>query len=191
MVQKVSKKATRATAELSQKGMTKRFVAYLIDWYVGAALTALPIGIVSQKLYGTMLNQNLLSFKAPYGFLAGLCGFICGLLYYLAVPLGKNKGQTFGKKLLHLKIVKEDGEDVDTKTIVLRQLVGIILIEGSLYTASVILHQLVELGLHIPAVTPLTFVGLVVSVVSALLVAFHGKHRAIHDWIAKTKVVEL
>ena len=43
---------------LSTNGMTKRFVAYLLDWYLGAMLTSLPIGIVSQKIYGNMLHQN-------------------------------------------------------------------------------------------------------------------------------------
>ena len=106
---------------LSTNGMTKRFVAYLLDWYLGAMLTSLPIGIVSQKIYGNMLHQNLLTFQKPYGLICGVLGFVCALLYYIVVPLGKNKGQTLGKRMMKLKIVKENGQDVDINTILLRQ----------------------------------------------------------------------
>ena len=176
---------------LSTNGMTKRFVAYLLDWYLGAMVTSLPIGIVSQKIYGNMLHQNLLTFQRPYGLICGVLGFICALLYYIVVPLGKNKGQTLGKRMMKLKIVKENGQDVDIKTMLLRQLVGIILVEGSLYTATAILHQIVQLSTGFRIVVPLMIFGLVIGIASALLVAFHPKHSAFHDLIAKTKVVEV
>lgn len=188
MNQKVN---SEAVTNSFHKILGKRFLAYLLDWYIGAMLTALPIGIVSQKLYGTMLNQNLLSFTKPYGLICGILSLLCSLIYYVAIPLGKNKGQTLGKKLLHLKIVKENGEDVDFKAIFIRQVIGIILIEGGLYTASVIWQQVIELTLAIPVVTFLKFLGLGLSILSALLLAFHKNHKPIHDYIAKTMVVDI
>ena len=176
---------------LSQTGMTKRCVAYLLDWYLGAMLVSLPTGMVSQKIYGNMLHQNLLTLQKPYGLICGILGLVCAMFYYIAVPLGKNKGQTLGKRIMKLKIVKENGQDVDLKTILLRQLVGIILIEGSLYSASAILHQIIQLSTGFRIVVPLMIIGLVIGVASALFVAFHPKHRAFHDLIAHTKVVEV
>ena len=42
--------------------LPRRFGAYLLDWYIGALFTSFPIAIVSQKIYGTMKNQNLLKY---------------------------------------------------------------------------------------------------------------------------------
>ena len=41
--------------------LTRRVLSYFIDWYLGALCAAFPIAVVSQKLYGTMLKQNLLT----------------------------------------------------------------------------------------------------------------------------------
>lgn len=40
--------------------LTRRVLSYFIDWYLGALCAAFPLAVVSQKLYGTMLKQNLL-----------------------------------------------------------------------------------------------------------------------------------
>ena len=52
--------------------LTRRVLSYFIDWYLGALCAAFPIAVVSQKLYGTMLKQNLLKIQQPYGFIAGI-----------------------------------------------------------------------------------------------------------------------
>ena len=45
--------------------LTRRVLSYFIDWYLGALCAAFPIAVVSQKLYGTMLKQNLLKIQQP------------------------------------------------------------------------------------------------------------------------------
>ena len=57
-----------------------------------------------------MLHQNLLTLQKPYGLICGILGLVCAMFYYIAVPLGKNKGQTLGKRIMKLKIVKENGQ---------------------------------------------------------------------------------
>ena len=65
--------------------LTRRIMSYFIDWYLGALCTAFPIAIVSQKLYGTMLKQNIMKIQQPYGFIAGIIGILCALFYYIYV----------------------------------------------------------------------------------------------------------
>ena len=50
--------------------LTRRVLSYFIDWYLGALCAAFPIAVVSQKLYGTMLKQNLLKIQQPYGLIS-------------------------------------------------------------------------------------------------------------------------
>ena len=66
--------------------MTKRFISYIIDWYVGALCTAIPIAITSQKLTNTMLNQNIVEFEQPYGIISGVIAILFAIFYFVIVP---------------------------------------------------------------------------------------------------------
>lgn len=169
--------------------LSRRFISYIIDWYVGGLVTAFPIAIISQKIYGTMLNQNILEFEKPYGLIAGCLGFLFALFYFVVVPMWITKGKTFGKKVCKIKIVQVNNEEVRFKNILLRQLVGIMVVEGSLVTASAIWHQIFTLLTGINIVTILMYIGFIIGIISACLVLFTKNHRAIHDYIGNTKVV--
>ena len=169
-------------------GLTRRFLAYLIDWYVGGLMTAFPISVISMKLFETVQNQNIMSFGSPWGMTAGALGVLFGIFYYVAVPAFVWRGQTLAKRWLKIRIVREDGGETRVKHIVLRQLVGIIVVEGSLVTVSTIWHQMAALATGIDLVKILMYAGIAVSLISAIMTLF-GKHRALHDRIGGTMVV--
>lgn len=171
--------------------LTKRGFSYLIDWYVGALCAALPISLVSQKLYGTMTKQNLLKIEQPYGAIAGVVGIVFALIYYIYIPYHVYKGQTLGKHICKIKIVQENDQDITLKSLILRQGLGIIVVEGALYSVSTLWHQLVTLITHINVVTPLMYAGLVIGAISTIMIVFTKPHRAIHDYIGNTKVVNI
>lgn len=169
--------------------LTRRCASYFIDWYVGALCAALPISIVSQKLYGTMSKQNLLEIAEPYGLIAGIIGIIFALIYYIYVPTYVYQGQTFGKHLCHIKMIQEDGSEVTLKSMILRQGLGIIVLEGILASASTLWHQIFTLLTGINIVNIMMYAGFVVGGISVLLLVFTKDHRALHDRIGKTIVV--
>lgn len=169
--------------------LTRRCASYFIDWYVGALCAALPISIVSQKLYGTMTKQNILEIAKPYGLIAGIIGVIIALFYYIYVPTYVYKGQTFGKHLCHIKMIQEDGSDVTLKSMILRQGLGMIVLEGILASASTLWHQIFTLCTGINIVSVMMYAGFVVGGISVLLLVFTKDHRALHDRIGKTIVV--
>lgn len=179
----------QAKEQTAQASLSRRFFAYLFDWYVGGLATALPIAFFSMRQYHTVQNQNIMLFSAPYGVIAGVLALMCAVLYYAVIPTWGWKGQTPGKRLLRLKIVQADGADASAGTMFLRQLVGMMVLEGGLVTASTIWHQLATLLTGVELVKPLMYVGMVVSAVSALLVVTRN-HTAIHDRVAGTQVVE-
>lgn len=175
--------------DLKEKSpLTRRFIAYLIDWYIGGLATALPVSILSMRLFGTVQNQNIMSFGGNAGLLAGVLAFLCGTAYFVLVPAFVWRGQTLAKRWLKLVIVSADGGQVSTGQIFLRQLLGIIVIEGSLVTVSALWHQLASMITGVDFVTILMYAGLVISGISALMVVFGGR-RALHDHLAKTAVV--
>ena len=54
MATKVVKAKKERKIRYEDAPLVKRFISYLIDWYVGALCTAIPIAIISQKLTNTM-----------------------------------------------------------------------------------------------------------------------------------------
>lgn len=177
---------------LSDVPSWKRFVAYMLDWYLGSIFTSLPMVMIYMKVTNTdILNVNLFQYPKQYAMLAGGLGLLFALFYYMIVPLCIWKGQTLGKRWCHFKIAKRDGDDVCLKELFLRQIIGIFLIEGALIFPSDLFHQILSLVSNINFVTPLTYIGIVVSVLSAIFVIFRKDHKAIHDLISNTKVMSV
>lgn len=186
----MKKNKKHADSQVEEVSLSRRFFAYLIDWYLGGLMTALPIAMFSMKQFDTVQNQNIMTFAPPTGVIAGVLGVLFALIYYVVIPAACWNGQTVGKRMLRLKIVQQDDSDVSFGTMVLRQFIGIIVIEGGLVTASAVWHQVAELLTGVSLVQPLMYAGLVVSVISAIFV-LNQQHLAIHDRLASTKVIQL
>lgn len=171
-------------------GFFKRFFAYLLDFYVGMLLCALPIvlanGILNQS---EKMQMNLFYFDGITFYVVALCSLLVGFWYYVYIPCKVWKGQTLAKHLFHFKIVKMDGSDVDFHSMILRQVVGMFLVEGSVIAASSLFRQIITYLTSINFVDPLIYVGLVITVLSSVIMLL-GKHRRmIHDFIGATMVV--
>lgn len=170
----------------------KRFVAYMVDWYLGSIFTSLPMVMIYMKATNTQdLNTNLFQYPKQYALMAGALGLLFGFFYYLIVPLLIWKGQTLGKHWCHFKIVKKNCQDVSFKQLFLRQIIGIFLVEGALIFPSNLFHQILSFICNVNLITPLNYVGIAISIISGLLVLIRKDHRAIHDLIASTKVISV
>lgn len=173
----------------------KRFIAYVIDWFIGSLVITFPLAIYYLAKTSDIEGVSLVTINlihTLYGnkitFFIGLQSFALGLLYYVYIPY-KTNGQTLGKKVMNLKIVRIDKKQLDFKTLFIRQFLVIICLETYLYTLSSIILFLLSI---ITAQTLLMYyysMGTVISIISCLLVVFTKNHLAIHDYIAKTEVV--
>ena len=171
--------------------LMRRFIAYLVDWYAGSLAVAFPIALFSQKLFGKSTVLNLIKFPEPYGVIAGFLSIICGLFYFVVVPVWIWKGQTLGKHILHLKIVRNNNADINIQTIVIREVLVIMLFEEGMYSISAILQQIFTLLTHIQVVKTVVTIFWVITIVSSLLVVFSKNAQSLHDRIAHTKVIRV
>lgn len=170
----------------------KRFAAYMIDWYLGSIFTSIPMVMTYMKVTNTQdFNTNLFKYPKKYALLAGCLGLLFGLFYYMIVPLKVWEGQTLGKRWCHYKIVKIDMSKVTLKELFLRQIIGIFLVEGALIFPSNIFHQILSLITNINLVTSLKYIGMAISVLSGTFVLFRKDHKAIHDIISNTRVINI
>ena len=94
----------------------------------------------------------------------GILMCVLFLIYYVVVPL-LLKGQTIGKKVFKLKIVKENGENVDSMTMFCRDGVG-----------SIFIH-FASLG--------------ITAIASVIIMNLREDKKSLGDILAKTKVVDL
>ena len=172
-------------------GFFRRFISYMIDWYIGGILTSLPIILTYTAMNNGnigIIEQNINIFEYPLNIIIGLASFMVAALYYVYVPMFINNGQTLGKKIMKLRIVNNDYTQASKKQLFIRQFVIILLLEGSLYTSSNMLHQVINEVTGANIVSIYNTIGIVITVFSALLVIMFKSRRALHDIIINTRV---
>lgn len=171
-------------------GNIKRFFAYAVDWYLTSLMVMAPVALLYSMQTGkkTMtIDIGLLSL--PYALIAFVIGL--GLCFYYLIYAPSKTGQTPGKRLFSIKVVKMNGQDVDFKTMLIREGLGVLIIEGVMFTLSNYIHQMILMACHLPYSNYIAYVFLAVLVVSIVLAIIKPEKRMIHDYLAGTKVIRL
>jgi uncharacterized RDD family membrane protein YckC len=92
-------------------GVLKRAIALIIDMIV----VGVPLGLASTMMMGSPEDPSIL----PIMILS-----LVGIAYFIV--LEKVKGQTVGKMVMSLKVVKKDGSAMDWQASVIRNLLRIV-----------------------------------------------------------------
>ena len=173
-------------------GFLRRSVAYIIDWYIGGVLASLPLIIIYMINNDnvTIIPQNIEIFKYPLNIIVGLLSFMVAVFYYVLVPMYIYEGQTLGKKIASLKIMSNDNLKASRRQVFIRQFVVILLLEGSLFTSSNMLHQVLNVFSGVKITTIYSRIGLFITAISINLVILLKSRRAIHDVISGTRVIK-
>jgi uncharacterized RDD family membrane protein YckC len=152
----------RAPDEAELAGRGRRLGAAIIDTIIMVIVAVGPIIMLS----GGWTAYSLKAAEGSIGFI--LMNAIVGLVIYLLINgyfLAKD-GQSVGKKVLGIKIVRTDGSKADFARIVLRRLLPV---------------QVVS---NIPMIGPL------LALVDVLLI-FRASKKCVHDDIADTVVIRI
>lgn len=121
--------------------------------------------------------------KATY--ISSIASIVVYLLYFVVFQ-AYNKGQTLGKKLFKIHIVKKDDSRVDINTLLIRSLIpyGILV---NFILAIVILF--VNQGIYTSVSNILNNIHIVVIVITLIMMMV--KSRGAHDYLANTKVEQV
>lgn len=169
----------------------RRGVATLFDIYISSVLANIPILIIySMETGETQMTSELSSLSTPSGILASVLGILIVSIYYIVLPLYKFDGQTLMKKLLGFKIVKRDGTKLDLKTMLKREILGSMIVEGGFVSSANYLRQLILIltGSQL-LYTGLLYTSFVTTILSIIFILFSKEGRALHDYIGNTKVL--
>ncbi len=168
--------------------LNKRIFAFLLDWYLGSAFSAIPVGLLWNMRTGeTAINTDITLFEAPWGWLAGLLGLLFGAIYYYGIPCGVWKGQTFGKRLMNIRITGEDGQPLAPDRLAVRQIAGVMILEGSFMLTGKYVTQMLAMLTTATVGTALGYTIFAIFLLSAWMVFKGG--NAVHDLWACSRVV--
>ena len=186
----------------------KRFLAYLIDIILVGTIMGIISAIFTTKNATVLsnqfleLNEQAINTKLDFGiyysrvaditlsldrenFMINIINCVIIILYFVVLPLYKN-GQTLGKKIFKIKIVREDKEDLTANELIIRNIV----VNGLLNTFLAFCLVFLLSGFEYFTITSiLGFIQFVLVVVSACMIIFRKDKKGLHDIITKTKVV--
>lgn len=170
----------------------RRFAAMIIDWYITSMIAAIPVTFYFNKeSYISSTDFKLANYDLNIAIFLGVFAVISGLVYYVLIPIFIFKGQTLGKKILKIKVVKQDKSEVDAKTILIREVLGSTLFEGGIVTTAIYLRQLVQLFVPFNIFTPWTYFTYITTIISIAIAYFNKESLTIHDKIAKTILIKI
>lgn len=176
----------------------KRLFAYLIDWFLGALCMMLPLCLAWMFIthdQENMTSVNIFSLadvsSASLALAVGALALIFALFYYIWIPYKVYPGQTIGKKNMGIKIEKADGSKLGFKDILLRQGLGLLILEGILFNPSRLWQDMISLSTGLNFSGYLLYAGIAVTVISIFLAVISNSKRMLHDYLANTKEKEV
>ncbi len=159
----------------------RRLFACLLDWYLCSVLIT-----AMQKLLTELSHASIRSLSIEIAIFA----ILITIVYVVLIPLWMN-GQTIGKRIMKLRIVKLDHTLLTGKDLVLRELLGTFLIEGSIFAGSDYFRELLQILSNQQLLVGLSILSSIITIGSIGYMFFNQDRRMFHDLIARTKVVRI
>lgn len=189
----------------------KRLMAYLFDIILVILIVSLISVFIPTNDNLTNLSKELIELQTTYAnkeitlgnYLSATSEVIKDIdqyqvIYYVLLTLVLiihfviwpvyHQGQTIGKKKMHIRIVKDDLKEVTINDLLIRNM--IINNIGCLLIQLLILFILPSESYYL-TLSFLSFVQMIIVVVSIIMVIKRKDKHGIHDLITKTKVIEV
>lgn len=170
--------------------MIRRFGAYFIDWYLVMVIMNVFLLVAAYVVTGSLYVGSLpLVFFKPELRLP-LLGILIAIefVFYVCVPRFVWRGQTIGKRLLRLRVVSLQGNDAGIVRLAVRDMVGVVLLEGCFSPLSNYVRNYLMLFVGRDVIEYTVWFSWAAGAVS-ILVLLVTKRRMLHDFIAGTAVV--
>ncbi len=187
----------------------KRFLAYLIDIIlvsIVATIIALPFRTESIKkvdneivdLTFKMMKENkntkvyavqldsLMYQKAKLDGIANIIIILISVTNFI-VYQEITKGQTVGKKIMKIRIIKNDGRELTFNDLILRNLLN----NSIIFDILLAVFALMGRKIYINSYKSISFISSLLIIVSVFMIAIRKDGRSVMDLLANTRVVKM
>ena len=196
-----------------QTKFIKRLLAYLIDLFVFGFLVLLVISIFKlddNKLLVNLsnelenLNQAFLDGNISFSnyineyskinylidkneVLVNIVNVVLLMVLYVFIPFF-SKGQTIGKKIVKIRIVKTNNKELDLNTLIVRAL--LINFIGHMLVSLGMVFILKDTGYYMISLI-LTIFEVLLVIISTFMILYKSEKRGVHDYITSTQVIDV
>ena len=188
---------------------SQRVLAFLIDLLLLSIICSLitmfvPVNDTATKLYdeqnrvlegyveGTVSMEEYVNQMVDLGYdiskqtvIISIVGVVISLLYYVVYPC-YNNGQTFGKKLMKIKIKKTNDKELSMNDLLIRSMINNSILVNII---NVILVLFLSKNLYLSTSSLVSFIQYLVLIISLIMIAFTKNAQGLHDKVCKTEVV--
>lgn len=188
---------------------SQRVLAFLIDLVLLSFITSLitmfvPVNDTTTKLYeeqnrvlegyvdGTVSMEEYVNQMVDLGYdiskqtvIVSIVSIVVSLLYYVVYPC-YNNGQTFGKKLMKIKIKKTDDTELTMNDLLIRSMINNSILVNIITIALVLF---LNKDLYLSTSSLISGIQYLVLIISLIMIAFTKNAQGLHDKAAKTEVV--
>ena len=128
--------------------LLRRLLAWIVDAIIIGVVIVIVLLCTSLSAIFNLIKEGTSLTLTLYSLIelvqVGLVIEIIFILYYISIPV-RNHGQTIGKKMLKIRVVKDDGKDADFSTLFMRQAIAEQLLGALTFGATYIVNALVAL----------------------------------------------
>ena len=175
-------------------GRFNRFGAYFLDHYLQILLSSIPVFILwainNKSIFSSEQLANIDSLPISWQLPTFLLVIFIMFAYNILLPYFIYEGQTLGKKLIGIKIVKANGEKASLLNYIVRYL-AIVILEANTYFSAIGGVLIYFLNKQFDFAMQWNNVVAIIFVLSAILAALNKERRSIHDFISGTKVINV
>lgn len=188
---------------------SQRVPAFLIDLVLISMITSLitmfvPVNDTATKLYeeqnrvlegyveGSVSMEEYVNQMVDLSYdiskqtvIVSIVTIVISLLYYVVYPC-YNNGQTFGKKLMKIKIKKTDDTELSMNDLLIRGMINNSILVNII---NVILVLFLSKNIFLSASGLIGGIQYLVLIISLIMIAFTKNAQGLHDKVVKTEVV--
>ena len=188
---------------------SQRVLAFLIDLVLLSMITSLitmfiPMNDTATKLYeeqnrvledyvaGNVPMEEYVNQMFDLGYdiskqtvIISIVGVVISLLYYVVYPC-YNNGQTFGKKLMKIKIKKTNDKELTMNDLLVRSMINNSILVNII---NVILVLFLSKNIFLSASSLVSSIQYIVLIISLIMIAFTKNAQGLHDKVVHTEVV--
>ena len=188
---------------------SQRIFAFLIDLVLLSMITSLitifvPVNDTITKLYaeqdrvlegyvdGSVSMEEYVNQMIDLGYdisrqtvIISIVAVVISLLYYVVYPC-YNNGQTFGKKLMKIKIKKTNDKELSMNDLLIRSMINNSVLVSII---NVILVLFLSKDLYLSTSSLVGVIQYIVLIISLIMIAFTKNAQGLHDKVVHTEVV--